>query len=473
MEINKAVFDVDGNNIHITMPFAKINKETRTVSGFATLDNVDTQGDLVTAEASQKAFSEWRGNVREMHDKHSAVGKAVDIREEEFYDAASDTMHKGMFVTVRISKGAQNTWEKVLDGTLTGFSIGGSVRKAATEFSKATGSAIRKVTDYMLTELSLVDNPANQLANIVSFQKAADGSLEMTGELSKMAIENIFYCAADELAVTTAEETYKCSSCGSAMTEIGWVESVDDKTEVVKAAIEKFVNPQFANGQNVGYNITNGAISASTITTGSTGGFVVPNGYTITINGTNPEQIAESVAKALAVKGGANVSKDTIEKSEGATEETAESVNEGQAVEGGPAATNAENTETPAPETAAEVSEVDEPDLEKMFSDLRETLTTAITSAKTDTEKAITDAREGFEKAVSDVTGKVSELETKFSEISTAVDSLKETVGAVEKRVDGVESDTAIKKSNDLGGSEDEKLEKSVWTGAFLGVNDI
>jgi hypothetical protein len=59
-------------------PLAKVDVERRTVSGFATLDNVDKQADIVTTEASLKAFSKFRGNIREMH-QPTAVGKMVSV----------------------------------------------------------------------------------------------------------------------------------------------------------------------------------------------------------------------------------------------------------------------------------------------------------------------------------------------------------------------------------------------------------
>ena len=55
------------------------------------------------------------GNVREMHER-VAVGRRVGVRCED------ET--RRIFVTIRISRGAETTWEKVLDGTLRGASIG-------------------------------------------------------------------------------------------------------------------------------------------------------------------------------------------------------------------------------------------------------------------------------------------------------------------------------------------------------------
>lgn len=151
----------------IHFPITKVDKEKRLVSGFATLDNVDKERDRITAEASERAFSQWRGNIREMH-QPKAVGKAVNMEMRKYF-AADGEEYNGMYVSAYVSKGAQDTWEKVLDGTLTGFSIGGVATKH--EMEKSGDITVRKITDYMLTELSLVDNPGNQYANLLSIEK--------------------------------------------------------------------------------------------------------------------------------------------------------------------------------------------------------------------------------------------------------------------------------------------------------------
>jgi hypothetical protein len=112
MEITKAVMTLHGNDLKLSVPFAKVDESRRTVSGFATLDNVDQHGDIVTAEASRQAFARFRGNLREMH-APVAVGKVIDFSEEEFYDAESDKTYRGVFVSAYVSKRAQDTWEKV------------------------------------------------------------------------------------------------------------------------------------------------------------------------------------------------------------------------------------------------------------------------------------------------------------------------------------------------------------------------
>ena len=164
--ISKAHWNSDGENLRLSMPFSKVDKERRIVSGFASLDNLDKQMDIVTAEASMAAFAKFRGNIREMH-QPLAVGKMVNFKEDKYFDPDSKKFYRGVFVSAYVSKGAQDTWEKVLDGTLTGFSIGGRMNKWDDGYDEKSDSQIRIIKDYDLIELSLVDSPANQFANII------------------------------------------------------------------------------------------------------------------------------------------------------------------------------------------------------------------------------------------------------------------------------------------------------------------
>ena len=108
MNIEKSQWSSNGDNLHLSIPFTKVNREKRTVSGFATLDNVDQTGDVVTAEASTKAFEGFRGNIREMHGS-LAVGKMLSFKPETYYDPISKNFYNGIYVTTYISKGAQDT----------------------------------------------------------------------------------------------------------------------------------------------------------------------------------------------------------------------------------------------------------------------------------------------------------------------------------------------------------------------------
>jgi hypothetical protein len=149
------------------MPIGKVDIERRMVSGFATLDNIDKQGDIVTTESSINAFKNFRGNLREMH-QPSAVGKIVSFKEDRYFDPNTKKFYSGVYVSAYVSKGAQDAWEKVLDGTYTGFSIGGNIKTWDDAFNEEMDKSIRVIKEYDLYELSLVDSPANQFLDCYS-----------------------------------------------------------------------------------------------------------------------------------------------------------------------------------------------------------------------------------------------------------------------------------------------------------------
>jgi hypothetical protein len=226
VDLQKASLTTNGQQITLTMPISKVDVEKRIVSGFATLDNVDRQGDRITSEASRKAFESFRGNVRLMHQPIPA-GKVVNFRTETFFDMETNKQYSGVYVDAYISKGADNIWEMVLDGTLTGFSVGGNVKDSEPVLDAESQKTVRIIKDYDLVELSLVDSPANQLANIFSIQKTDHGNVA-DGIFNKSNIQNVFWCEADNLAYTGSEETHKCANCNCELGTIGWVDEVDD-----------------------------------------------------------------------------------------------------------------------------------------------------------------------------------------------------------------------------------------------------
>ena len=236
-EIYKAQFESDDNSLRFTMPIAKVDQERRVVSGFATLDNIDRQGDKLLSEASRTAFENFRGNVRLMHQPIPA-GKVISFRENSFYDPKTSKTYSGVFVDAYISKGAENVWQMVLDGTLTGFSIGGRIVESEPAMDDETELPIRVVKKYELMELSLVDSPANQFANILSIQKVND-QIVTSGIATGFSVENIFWCKQDEIAITESSEVAECLMCHKGMDVIGWVESEDsDKDLEISKAVE-------------------------------------------------------------------------------------------------------------------------------------------------------------------------------------------------------------------------------------------
>jgi hypothetical protein len=120
------------------------------VEGYASMCNLDDQGDVVPVEAIEAAmpsFMEW-GALRAMHTK-IAAGKVLAARVDG----------EGVWIKAKVTDG--DSWQKVQDGVYQGFSIGGDVKEIATRPDGA-----RMITRLQLNEISLVDRPANPRCKI-------------------------------------------------------------------------------------------------------------------------------------------------------------------------------------------------------------------------------------------------------------------------------------------------------------------
>lgn len=425
MDISKAHWVSDGNNVRLSMPIAKIDVERRMVSGFATLDNVDRQGDIVPSSASVKAFEKFRGNIREMHDDKKAVGKLVSFKEDSFFDQETGKIYKGVFVSAYVSKGAQDTWEKVLDGTLTGFSIGGSVKDYEDTYNEDLDKSIRIIKEYDLFELSLVDNPANQYANVISIEKGHTG-----GYLSKALIENVFWCSEDDIVQLSAGSTSDCPRCDKGMNNIGFVETNDaEKAEVVKSLLS---------------TIKNDVKEVSKMDNE-------------TIDSAPAEEAAETAEETVEVDAETEAEKSVsgdIEKAVVAEETVTEA---GTAME-------------------SEDESMDEED------DMEEDKAMGAGGKGYDDElkpmKALADEMNSTFNMLADtikaLNEKIEELNKTVTGVKQEVDSVKNEFG---KRVDAVEKDTAFRKSGDLGEVVQEpifqKAQQSLWGGRFLTKSDL
>ena len=164
-------------NFNLSFPIEMIKKEQRIISGIATADNIDKSGDIVDFSASLEAFKNWGGNIREMHSP-VAVGKAVNFVPIKIKGEDGEE-YNAIRVDAYISKGAQDTWEKILDGTLQAFSIGGKVLQKSESAEKMfRGRPVNVIEKYVLGELSVVDNPANALATVDIIKRSDDGVLD-------------------------------------------------------------------------------------------------------------------------------------------------------------------------------------------------------------------------------------------------------------------------------------------------------
>lgn len=123
------------------------------VSGIASTEAVDADGEVVTAEAMRKALPSYLqcGTVREMH-QPIAAGRQIS--------AFVDDDGKTHFTAKIVDK---NTVQKIKEGVLKGFSIGGKlVRRVGNQ-----------ITELILKEISVVDLPNNpeSFFSVVKFDK--------------------------------------------------------------------------------------------------------------------------------------------------------------------------------------------------------------------------------------------------------------------------------------------------------------
>ena len=164
--------------LHLSIPISKIDEEERMVYGYATVEELDSSGEIITYDASKKAFGNWIGNIREMHGP-VAVGKGVEVE--------YDDDNKGVWVGAKISESAdgENAWTKIKEKVLTGFSIGGKMNSFETK--KVDGVERVVITDYDLAEVSVVDNPAVRSATFQIVKRANDGHLQRVEDMKKGA----------------------------------------------------------------------------------------------------------------------------------------------------------------------------------------------------------------------------------------------------------------------------------------------
>jgi outer membrane murein-binding lipoprotein Lpp len=439
----KAQWDTEGENVRFSLPFSKVDVERRIVSGFATLDNVDKQADIVTSEASVKAFSKFRGNIREMH-QPAAVGKMVNFKEDRYFDPESKKFYSGVYVSAYVSKGAQDTWEKVLDGTLSGFSIGGKMNKWDDAYDEKMDSQIRVIKDYDLVELSLVDNPANQFANILSIEKV-DGVDVVKGIDADVELENVFWDKESNLVTVSENDSEVSPLTGAPMENIGFVEKNDsEKTEMIKFLID----------------------SAKGINTVKMTKEVSP----MTDETTNLEEV---VAKSDEVAPEADATESDIEKAEHYEDKGAKDkkMKDEEDDEDETEKVDSEKEEDEAvvkSKESEEVSKSDDAIVAETVSEIKNTLTSAF-SDLSETIKSLNEQVSELKKSMNGITEDVTAAKQDLQAATEKFDEFG-------KRVDAVEQDTAFRKSGDLGEivqDQPEMVEKSLWGGRFLKTADL
>lgn len=171
--------------------FAKFAKsetaEERIVVGIASSETLDNQpgewngqrfdGDVIDPAAVEGALENYMAwaNIREMHEL-SAVGTAVK----------AEVVDGQLHLTARVVDDA--AWQKVKAGVYKGFSIGGRIVEAVLE-KLPDGRVIRRILKLILSEISLVDRPANPDARILLWKMEARMTIDELWTLMKGAAD--------------------------------------------------------------------------------------------------------------------------------------------------------------------------------------------------------------------------------------------------------------------------------------------
>lgn len=198
------------------------------VWGYASSEAVDSDGEVIAAEAMKAAIPDYMkfGAVREMHGSNAA-GTAIEINVED-----DGRTFFGAHIVDPIAV------TKVKAGVYKGFSIGGSVT-ARDELNKS------QITGLKLTEISLVDRPANPDAVFTCFkadkpkdgEEVADKDDELTDKADETPADDTE--KADDDKKDDKEDDKKDDAEKSASVELS-----ESEIAILKAVLAKAEKPK-------------------------------------------------------------------------------------------------------------------------------------------------------------------------------------------------------------------------------------
>lgn len=180
----------------VYVPIEKMDKKQQVIAGYASVKGIDLQNDLIPIPALKEA---WEGFIKNLdyahiHILHSniPVGKVVlehTDSEGKIWKSGVDDI--GLFIVVKIRddiKKAKEVWKLIEKGVLKGFSIGGEALSKIT-VKKEGGFEFNRIDKLELHEISVVDNPANQLSLFQIVKNAIP--LSKLKEIQKMKIDDV------------------------------------------------------------------------------------------------------------------------------------------------------------------------------------------------------------------------------------------------------------------------------------------
>ena len=159
--------------------------DRRLVEGYASVEIVDRQGDIVPVGALERAmlkYMERGGNVLYGHE-NKPVGRVLQwqIIDHPEYNVPA------VRVVAMLNSGYKiedQVWDYVKDKKLKGFSIGGTALQSKSFTNDKTGERAKMLEDLELSEISIVAEPANQGA-LLTGHSVAKGMIHTVDDVSK------------------------------------------------------------------------------------------------------------------------------------------------------------------------------------------------------------------------------------------------------------------------------------------------
>ena len=146
-----------------TKSLTEDNSEIKSVivEGYASTNDVDRAGDVVSASVWEKGLQNYLKNpiILAYHDYHKPCGRMLEHRADG----------KGLWIKARISEAAEDIYNLVKDGVMTAFSIGFRILDA--EYNQA--AEVFLIKEIELHEISVVPVPCNH-NTLFSLSKAFD-----------------------------------------------------------------------------------------------------------------------------------------------------------------------------------------------------------------------------------------------------------------------------------------------------------
>lgn len=138
----------------------KIKKDDWVLYGYASTFDVDSDDAQITKEALLGAKNDLikYNTVLFNHNNDRPIGKVIETAVD----------NKGLLVTIVLSKEESELWNKVLDGTMSKFSIRGRALETRWTDPNDEGLSILQIIKLKLFEVSLVSVPANVEASTLS-----------------------------------------------------------------------------------------------------------------------------------------------------------------------------------------------------------------------------------------------------------------------------------------------------------------